>query len=303
MTRASDTETFARRADAPTRRVFLGGLAAVWAWPAGASDRPARVVIAGGALTEIAFALGAGDRIAGVDVTSNYPEAAAEKAQIGYFRSLAPEGLLALAPDLILAEPEAGPASALERVEAAGVPVLRGPDGEGPAATVDKIAFVGEALGLEAEAERAIARYRAQLAEVQAKVARLPGRPKALFVMSFAAGAPVVGGAGTSADAILAEAGAVNVAASVEGWKPMSREAILAAAPDAVVMMTQGVERLGGEAEILGRPDLSQTPAGRDGRLIALEGMLLLGFGPRTPQAIAELARALHPQDAAAAGL
>jgi len=64
------------------------------------------------------------------------------------------------------------------------------------------------------------------------------------------------------------------------------------------------LELLGGPEAVLARPDVALTPAGRNGRLIAMDGLLLLGFGPRTPQAARQLAAALHGtlDDAPAAG-
>lgn len=255
-----------------------------------------RVAIAGGDLTEIAFALGAGGRVVAVDATSTTPAAAAALPQMGYLRRLAPEGVLAVAPDLLIAAPDAGPPAALVKLEAAGLAILLGPEADAPERVPEKIAFMGRALGLEAEAEALAARYRAELAAAAAEAAGLEGRPRALFVLGIDAGVPVVAGRGTSADAILAAAGAENAAAALEGWRPMSREAVLAAAPEVIVMMTGHAERAGGLAAVLGRADLALTPAGRAGRGVALDGSLLLGFGPRTPEAILTLARALRPE-------
>lgn len=291
----------------PSRRDLLGGLcAAALALPAGragAGDGHARVVVAGGALTEIAFALGAGGRVVGVDSTSTWPEAARALPQIGYFRDLAPEGLLSLAPDLLLAEHGAGPAATLARLRGAGVRVAVGPEVVRASQIAAKIAFAGDELGRAAAARALAETLRAELARVAAAVARLDARPRVLFVMSLAAGAPVVGGAGTAAGEMIARAGGTNAAAGVTGYKPMSREAILAAAPEAVLMMDHQARGLGGGARLLARPEFAATPAARAGRSIAMPGAYLLGLGPRTPQAVADLARALHPGDAERVGL
>ncbi len=263
--------------------------------PAAAAER---VAIAGGDLTEIAFALGAGDRVVAVDSTSTTPEAASLLPQMGYLRRLSPEGVLSSAPDLLIAAPDAGPPSALERIAAAGVEVALSPEADAPGRVPEKIAFMGRVLGREAAAEALAARYRADLAAAQVEAARLDGRPRALFVLTIDAGAPLVAGRGTSADAMLAAAGAENAAAALEGWKPMSREALIGAAPEAIVMMTGHAERVGGLDAVLARPDVALTPAGRDGRAVALDGSLLLGFGPRTPEAVVALARALRGDDA-----
>lgn len=270
-------------------------LALVLAAPLAMAGPPARVVIAGGDLTEIAFALGAGDRVVGVDQTSTHPAAARDLPQIGYVRRLSAEGVLTLAPDLVLAAADAGPDLALDQLAQAGVRVARAPGADSPAGIADKIRFVGGALDLAAAAEALAARVEADLATLAARIARLPDRPRVLFVLSLDQGAPMVAGTGTAADAMIRLAGGVNAAAGIDGYKPMGPEAVLQAAPQVVLMMTGHADRVGGIAAVLARPDIARTPAGRDGRAVTMEGMLLLGFGPRTPQAVAELARALHP--------
>ena len=93
--------------DAPSRRLALLGMLAAGgalALPRVARSAPAgRIVSLGGAATEILYALGCGDRIVAVDVTSRYPAATREKPNVGYYRSLSAEGVLALNPDLIVA--------------------------------------------------------------------------------------------------------------------------------------------------------------------------------------------------------
>lgn len=272
--------------------------------PARAEDPPRRVVIAGGALTEIAFALGAGDRVVGVDATSSYPPEATERPDIGYFRRLSAEGVLSLNPDLLLAAPETGPEVALDQIGSAGVEIRTAPDIGGAEGIAPRIRFVGKALAKEQAADRLAQRVTSELETIRAKVAKLETRPRVLFIMLLRGGAPVVGGQGTEAHAILELAGGRNAAAGLTGYKPMTREAILGAQPDVVVMMESRAKAAGGIDKVLDRPDLKLTPAGKAGRGVTLPGMLMLGFGPRTPEAVARLAKALHPDASiAAAGL
>lgn len=272
---------------------------ALLAAPAAAAER---VVIAGGDLAEIAFALGAGERVVGVDSTATWPPEATALPQIGYLRRLSAEGVLSLAPDLLILAPDAGPDVALKQIEAAGAAILKGPEAPGAAGIAEKIRFVGGALGRETEAEALAAVTEAGLAAVAEKVARLPERPRVLFILHLQGAAPLVGGAGTSADEIIRLAGAENAAADVEGFRPMGREGMIAAAPDVILMMESRAEAAGGLDAVLASPDIAATPAGRAGRAVAMDGMKLLGFGPRTPEAIAELARLLQPEAAAGAG-
>ncbi|MEM9148015.1 MAG: ABC transporter substrate-binding protein [Pseudomonadota bacterium] len=267
------------------------------------ADPPQRVVIAGGDLTEIAFALGAGSRVVGVDQTSNWPTEVAELPQIGYVRRLSAEGILSLAPDLVIAADDAGPALALDQITAAGVAVHRAPTTDRIEDIPAKITSVGAALDRLAEAEALAHRFETTHAEIKRKVETLPNRPRVLFVLAVRNGAPLVAGSGTSADTMITAAGADNAATGFEGFKPMSREAIIATKPEVLLMMEQHAGREGGIEAVLLRPEIRMTPAGQARRAVTMEGMLLLGFGPRTPDAIAELARRLHPEDARAAGL
>ncbi|MEM0943468.1 MAG: ABC transporter substrate-binding protein [Pseudomonadota bacterium] len=280
---------------------YLALIAALAAPLANAEER--RLVVAGGDLTEIVFALGDGASVVGVDVTSTFPEAATERPQIGYVRRLSAEGVLSLSPDLVIAAHDAGPAIVLEQLTAAGVATATAPQTTDVDGIADKIRFVGETLGRTEEAETLATDFTTSLGDVREKVATLPGKPRVMFVLSVDGGMPLVGGRNTSADQMIREAGALNVAADFEGFKPMSREAIIAAQPEALLMMEQHAQRSGGVTAMLARPEFALTPAGQQNRAITMDGMLMLGFGPRTPEAIAGLAAALQPEAAAAAGL
>ncbi|WP_193182988.1 heme/hemin ABC transporter substrate-binding protein [Nisaea sediminum] len=258
------------------------------------ADSPQRIVSAGGDITEIIYALGAGDRVIAVDSTSNHPAEAASKEQIGYIRRLAAEGILSLQPDLLIAAHDAGPPAAVEQLRAAGLRVELAPKGDTPDGVLGKVRFVGKALGMDAEAEALAGRIETDLSKAIETAKSYTDSPRVIFVLSERDGAPLVAGAETSADAIIALAGAANAAEGFSGYKPMSQEAIIEAAPDVLLMMSQTVERLGGIDAMLARPDFSLTPAGKERRYVAMEGMFLLGFGPRAPEAVRSLATALR---------
>ena len=276
----------------------LFGLAA----PLRAAEDPGRVVVAGGDIAEIVAALGAADRVVGVDTTTLYPPELAELPSIGYARALSAEGVLSLAPDLLLGAHDAGPANVLDQLRAAGMEVALAPAGEGAEVVTEKIAFVAGMLGLGPKGEELSEAYRAEMAEVAADVAKMAGRPRVLFVLTLRDGAPMVGGAGTSADAMIALSGGENAARGFEGYKPMNREAILAAAPEVILMMDRHGPEGGGPEAALALPEIAATPAGQAKRVVTMDGMLLLGFGPRTPEAVRALAASLHPKDAAPLG-
>ena len=171
------------------RRLLLAGGALLVLAPAAWGETPgapaARVLVLGGDLAEIAFALGAGDRVIAVDDTAEWPPEAAALPKVGYLRRLSAEGVLSLAPDLVLASPDAGPPAAMDQLRAAGLRIEVGPAGDGFESVGPKIAFVGAALGLDAEAEALATRVAAEMAEVETALAGLADTPAVgLFLIS-----------------------------------------------------------------------------------------------------------------------
>lgn len=250
-----------------------------------------RVLSVGGAVTEIVYALGAGDRLVARDTTSTFPEAARDLPDVGYMRRLSPEGVLSVRPDLIIAEEGAGPPETIELLEAAAIPFVEIPDGHDGAAVLAKIAAVASALDLPDRGAALAEEVRAALEATAVATARTPPR-RVLFVMSVQGGRILAAGRDTAADGIIAMAGAQNAVTEFEGYKPLTDEAVTRAAPEVILMMARdGAEDL--SAEVLAHPAIRTTPAGRKGALVQMDGLYLLGFGPRTAQAARELSRAL----------
>lgn len=104
-----------------------------------------------------------------------------------------------------------------------------------------------------------------------------------LFILSITGNAPIGGGRDTAADDMVHLSGAINAAASVSDYKPMGREAILAARPDVLLMMDSHANTFGGTQAVLSRSEFALTPAGQAGHVVTMDGLLLLGFGPHTP--------------------
>lgn len=274
------------------RRAFAALVSACLApRPAGAAP-PSRIVCIGGAVAETVFALGAGPHVVAVDSTSRFPATVQALPQIGYMRALAPEGLIGLAPDLLLLSDQAGPPQAIEVLRAARVPMAVIPDAAGIAGVTGKIGAVAAALGLDgAPLAQAVAD---DWASLDADIAAL--RPlSAIFVLSAARGAPLVSGRDTHADAMLRAAGAINAVTAFPGYRPLSAEAAAGLAPQAVVMMEHALAEAGGIDQVLRIPALAVTPAAAARRVAALDGSYVLGFGPRAAHARRHAAGLLHP--------
>lgn len=255
--------------------------------PALAQDAP-RVITLGGSVTEIAVALGAEDRLVARDTTSNFPESIRALPDVGYIRALSPENILALDPTLIVAEGDAGPPEAVEVLKAAGIPFVLVPEANDPNGVVAKIAAVADALDLPGDA--LAAEVQAGLDAASARAAEVPTPKRVLFILSLQGGRVMAGGEGTEAEGIIRLAGGINAATGFQGYKPMTDEAVLAAGPEVILMMEREGDLSISDADVLAQPALSQTPAAQAGAIVRMDGMLLLGFGPRTPDA----AKALH---------
>jgi iron complex transport system substrate-binding protein len=281
------------------RRGFSQGLAAAALLPAAGVARAQapgpRLVTVGGGITEVVYRLGAERLLVGTDTTSLHPEAATRTPKVGYARQLSAEGLLSLKPEVLVAGEEAGPPVVIEQLRGAGVRVELVRASHDFAELEAKVQAVGRATGRAAEATALLATLRSEFtaatARADAAAAAWPKRPKVLFVLAHAQAASV-SGEGTAADAMLRLAGGVNVIGGFTGYRPMTAEAVVGAAPDIVLTTQQAISGGGGEAAFWQRPGLSLTPAARRRALIAPEALFLLGFGPRLPQAVAELSAA-----------
>lgn len=261
------------------------------------ADPAQRVLTLGGSVTEIAVALGAEDRLIGRDSTSTFPPSVTSLPDVGYFRALSPEGVLALNPDLILSEDGAGPPEALDVLQAAGIPFLTtGPDTT-PEGLIAKITTVANALDLPEEGKALAATTAAGLEQAKAKAATVADPKRVLFVLSLQGGRIMAGGEGSSAESIIALAGGANAGTGFQGYKQITDEAVIAAAPDVILMMDREGDLAIANADVLAHPALSQTPAAKSGAIVRMDGLLLLGFGPRTPQAATDLHALLYPTE------
>lgn len=255
-----------------------------------ASGLPAeRLVTVGGAVTETVFALGLGGQVVGVDTSSVFPQAATALPKVGYQRTLAAEGVLSLRPTRVLVSEEAGPPHALEQLRSAGLAVEVIAGKPGIAGARDKILAIARLLKVPERGVLLAAKLDVDYASAQAIAVPPGGKPRVLFLYARGAGTAQVAGADTAAAAMIELAGADNAAASLTGFKPYSAEALVASRPDVLLLTERGAASLGGADGVRELPGLAALPSERMPRLITIDDLMLLGFGPRTGQAVAEL--------------
>ena len=285
------------------RILFFAALAALvqtfpgFPTPCHASEVPdaaERIVTLGGTITEIVFALGAGERVVGVDASSSFPDAANRLPKVAYHRRLSAEGVLSLSPTLIIATTEAGPPEALGQIESAGVRLLVLPHEATVDGAVSMIRGIAAALGVRQTGAALIRNLEEDLDRVGSSIPRTGTRARVLFLYARGQGTLMVAGRDTGADTIIGLAGGANAVREYSGYKPLTSEAVVAAAPNVILLMDRGLQSIGGAQGLWRLPGLSLTPAGKQGRVASMDGLLLLGFGPRLGKAVLELNRTLY---------
>jgi iron complex transport system substrate-binding protein len=254
-----------------------------------------RIVSVGGAVTEILYALGLEQRVIAVDTTSLYPpRALAEKPTVGYMRQLSPEGVLGLGPTLVLANDGAGPKETIAVLEAARVPFVRVPDmftGDG---IIDKIRLIARATGTTERGECLVKRVQDDLDAMAHLRRRIEHPRKVMFLLSFLNGRPMVAGRATAPEGIIRLAGGRNAVDKYDGYKLINDESVIAAQPDAVLAMERASFRLDADT-VFAHAAFAITPAAAHKAFVSMDGLYLLGFGPRSAQAARDLAAALYP--------
>ena len=257
-----------------------------------------RIVTLSGAITEIVFALGAGSQVVGVDASSSHPSTVNQLAKVSYHRRLSAEGVLSLAPTLVIATTEAGPPAAIEHLRSAGVELLIVPHEPTVESALTKIERIASALDASKAGDKLIAQIGEQLDLARSSHPADNAKIKVLFIYARGQGTLNVAGRATGADTIIELAGGVNAVEGYNNYKPLTSEGAIAAAPDVILLMDKGLESIGGPEALWQLPGLALTPAGRQKRVISLDGLLLLGFGPRLGQAALALNQALYTTSA-----
>jgi iron complex transport system substrate-binding protein len=257
------------------------------------AESTTRIVCLGGAVTETVWALGAGEQVVGIDDSSSFPPEAMSRPRVGYYRMISAEGVISLQPNLVLASEEAGPPEAMSQLEAAGVRVVRVPGSATVSGCVARIRAAGVALQRTDAANELTAAIESSL-NATIKTNRAAS-PRVLFIFARGAGTLNVAGQGTAADEIIRLAGGLNAVTGYTGYRPLTAESVAVANPDVVLITSSGLAGMGGVEAVWALPGLSATDAGRASRLVAMDDLLLLGFGPRLPQAVRKLSEALHP--------
>jgi iron complex transport system substrate-binding protein len=262
-----------------------------------------RIVSVGTATTETIYALGAGARLVGVDDSSaEYLPQAARLARVGARTTLSAEGILSLKPSLVITNADAGPTQVVEQLRGANVTVLTLPANFTIATVLQKVRTIARALGLESRGAELEASIESDMNDVAKLLSNAKSKPKVLFVgrgpnMPNA----TMSGAGTTVDEMIRLAGGTNPMTGFQGFREMTDEAVVNAAPDVILITENSFERSGGVEGVVKFPGVALTPAGKMRRVVAVSDIYFQGFGPGVGRAVRDLAIKLHPELGSAA--
>lgn len=261
-----------------------------------------------GSTSRIVYELGLGDSVVGRDTSSDFPEIVDKPLVTSNGHELTGEAILELAPTLIITDTTLGPWDVVLQMRDAGIPVVVVDSHRSLDTIATLIAQVSAAVGLPDAGAELTTRTQAGIDEVSSQIARLAPTEESeklrvvFLYLRGTAGVYYMFGTGSGADSLITALGGVDVATEIgwEGMRPITDEGLVAAQPDLVLVMTKGLESVGGVDGLLEQvPAVAQTPAGEHRRIVDMADTQLLGFGPTTAQTLDALARAFYAPDAA----
>ena len=254
-----------------------------------ASFTASRVVVLANGVAEIIQSLNGQSIIVGRDISST-EDSLSDIPIVSSGHQVLPEKVIALKPDLVLIDASTGPKAAIETIRKAGISVVETPESWSLTDLPVKVRAVGRAIGAHDQAELLIEKINQSL-----KVSTVSNKPRVAFLYLRGTSAVyLIGGKGSGADSLLDSIGAVDVgAAQLERpFNTLTAESLAALNPDVILVMSKGLESVGGVEGLLALPGVAQTNAGKNSAIIDVDDSLLLSFGPRTPSLVQVLADA-----------
>ena len=250
----------------------------------------ARVVVLANGVAEIIQSLNAQSIIVGRDISST-EDSLADIPIVTSGHQVLPEKVIALKPDLVLIDASTGPKAAIETIKAAGISVIDTPESWSLKDLPIKVRAVGRAIGAQDQAEELVRQLNDSL-----NASAVKNSPRVAFLyLRGTSSVYLIGGAGSGADSLLAAIGAIDVGAQTldRPFNTLTAESLAELNPDVILVMSKGLESVGGIDGLHKLPGVAQTRAGKNSAVIDVDDSLLLSFGPRTPSLVDALAKAI----------
>ncbi|MGC4174665.1 heme/hemin ABC transporter substrate-binding protein [Demequina sp.] len=259
-----------------------------------------------GSIGDTIWALGLSDLVVGRDVAASFPGSEDVPVVTGNGHSISAEAVLALGPTIVITDGSVGPTSAIDQLRDVGVTVVYVDNVSSFDGAAQLARDVAHVLGVPDAGETVAQSLTEQVDQVRAQIAQIAPAEgdKLRMVFLYLRGSASVYylfGAESGADQLIAALGGVDAAAEtgIKGTQPLTDEAMLAADPDVLLVMTDGIESVGGVDGLTETwPAIALTTAGKNKRVVDMADTLILSFGPKSAAVLDGLARAIYAPDA-----
>ena len=250
-----------------------------------------RVVVLANGVAEIMNSLNASSIIVGRDISST-EDALADIPVVTSGHQVLPEIVIGLKPDLVIIDASTGPKAAIDQIKLAGIKIVQTPEIWKVTDISVKVAAVATAIGAPGQGD-----LLNQAMANQIQGATITSKPRVAFLyLRGTSSIYLIGGPGSGADSLISSVGAIDVGAQSlsRPFNTLTAESLATLNPDVLIVMSKGLESVGGISGLLKLPGVAQTKAGKNSAVIDVDDSLLLSFGPRTPSLVGQMALALQ---------
>lgn len=255
-----------------------------------------------GSLAATVWGLGFGDTLVGRDISTTFPGTEELEVVTSNGHTVNAEAIIALRPTLVITDGSIGPRDVVEQLRDVGIQVVFVDNEASFDGAAELARQVGAVYGVPEVGELLAAQIDAEVAAVRADIDGLLPQGAAPLRMVFlylrgTSGVYYLFGEESGADELIVALGGVDVAGEL-GWggmQPLTDEAMVAADPDLILVMSSGLESVGGiDGLVADRPAIALTKAGQHRRFVDMADGQILSFGPRSALVLDALARAIY---------
>lgn len=254
-----------------------------------------------GSIAATVYGLGLGDNVVGRDISTTFAQADELPVITSSGHTVNSEAILALRPTVLITDGSIGPIDVVLQLRDAGIPVVfvdTEPSVEGVGQLARQVAAaLGAPQAGEVLAQQLVSGIDAKVAEIAGLVSSASPLRMMFLYLRGNSGVYYLFGKESGADVLITSLGGVDVAAEIglDGMRPMTDEAMVAANPDLILVMTDGLASVGGVDGLLeSKPAIALTAAGQNRRFVEMADGEILSFGPRTASVLDALARAIY---------
>lgn len=252
-----------------------------------------RIITLANGSAEIIDAMGFKKLIVGRDIAST-DESLKDIPVVSTGHQIVAEKIIALQPELVIIDESVGPREAIAAVRKAGVRVELINEVWSVDDITKKVDAIAQLIGLPQTGAELSNAIKTTISQVSQKIS---GSPRIAFLyLRGGSSIYLLGGKGSGADSMLSALGAVDVGAAISNvpFAPFTAESFAAEDPEILLVMSKGLESVGGVDGLVALPGVAQTTAGKNRAVIAIDDSLLLSFGPRTPDLLLKIAEAIE---------